>query len=79
MEKIINKIEFHTQNIKTIKTICENECNFLYEVFIPEIVNNILDFYKKDICNKHQEELYEQNLLLDIYNKRKAYRSFYKT
>ena len=72
--KIINKINFHTENIKNINHICDKECNIrkkiLYKVFIPEIANIILDFLKKKICNKHQYEIYEQNLLLDIYNKR---------
>ena len=73
-KKIINKINFHTENIKNIKQICDRECNIrkktLYKIIIPEIANIILDFLKNDICCKHQYELYEQNLLLDIYNKR---------
>lgn len=73
-EKIISKIELYTENIKKIKELCEHKCNIrkkiLYEVFIPEIADSINDFLKKDICHLHQQELYEKNLLLDIYNKR---------
>jgi len=73
-QKILDKIECINHNIKNIQKICENECDIrkkiLYKVFIPEISDNILDFIKKAICYKHQEELYEQNLLLDVYNKR---------
>jgi len=78
-EKILSKIELCKQNIKNIKELCKYECNFTLEkkiissIYIPEITNIIFSFLNNEIkCinYKHQEELYEQNLLLNIYNER---------
>ena len=78
MKKISNKIEFCEKNIKNIKEKCKTECNFILEkkilhsIFIPEIADHIFTFLEKNKClnNSHQIELYENNLLLEIYKKR---------